>query len=137
MPTTDPWIAESRTTGRSAGHPSQAPMAASSQTSPQPIVSLCRTFSPTSAMAAKKPKPARAPMPASIQLSSAFHSGEIRPSAKSGQVIWCGSSQVSRSMKVSARSAQTKAAKPSVDACGPSCFQTAKTSSAPSTSTSG
>ena len=34
-----PCTAESSTTGRSGGHPSQAPMAASSQTSPQPIVS--------------------------------------------------------------------------------------------------
>jgi len=63
-------------------------MAASSHTSPQPIVSRLSTFSPKRAMAANSANPAAAPMNDSIQVNWRFQSGEARPSASRGQVIW-------------------------------------------------
>ena len=98
VPAIAPCTADSSVTGSSAGQPSHAPIAAISQTSPQPMVSRLRIFSPNKAIAAKAAKPAAAPIAESIQRTSRFQSGETSPTASSGQVIWCGSSQVSRSM---------------------------------------
>src|SRR3989442_966194 len=78
-PTAEPWMAENSTTGRSACHPSQAPMPPRSQTSPHPMVSFFSTFSPTSAMAAKNANPAPAPISESVQVSPRFLIGESSP----------------------------------------------------------
>src|SRR5581483_32076 len=109
LPTTAPWTAERSTTGSRAGQPSQAPIPARSQTSPQPMVSRLSTFSPNRATAANAAKPATAPMPASRKERTGFQIGESAPATRSGQVIWWGKSQVSRSMYESATSVAANA----------------------------
>ena len=69
--------------------------------------------------------------------SCGFQSGESRPTASSGQVIWCGKSQVSTSMYASATSAAAKANIPTAVQVGPSCRTMATASTAVSSSTSG
>ena len=139
IPTPAPSIEASSTTGKRASGPTQAPRPASSHTSPKPIASLRKTFSPSHAMRAKAAKPMPAPYSELVSPPAGVSPSALAatPKAMSGRVSALGRSQVSRSMSASARRTATKASSAAAAGVGP-CRQSATSAmTAPATSTSG